>query len=198
MRVLLFTVLCVFAALPALANDVADDVLMSDEAFDDAEELHARLEEISKDLSEDNRKHLMAIYYAHNVIGSVTTVSNDVRAAVTSCTENNPDLDVDLQGRHKDWSEAVQGALNEADGQVENMIIAQDYAKTGVIRRFLKRADKTREKMANALNKVPVTTEEACEHLYDTLESTQGKLIKSLGDMQVSIQKAISSSGADE
>lgn len=195
MKHLLAIAILLFVAVPAKAESKLDDkVLLSEDAVEDAEKLHKDLKAIIEDLDENNQKHFLGIYYTYSTLGAVKTVKNDVKQAVDMCAAENPDLAEKITERYQKWDEAITPIIKEAEGQVDNMIIAQDYKKSKTITKFLKRVDKVRAQTAGSLTKVPVTTPKACNSLRKKMDQTQKSLIKLLQETLISIPLSLSPS----
>lgn len=163
-----------------------------------ADKVRAQVEDLAKDLKENERGHFLAIYNAHNLIQVVKIVQGDVGDAVKACGAENPDLKAGLEARYGDWKAAVDPILKEAEGNVDNMIAVQDYAKSRDIRQVLKTADKVRQETNQAVEKVPVTSVEACNYLRDKMDDTQDNLTKLLQSTLVSLPIALQQAPDDE
>ena len=135
------------------------------------------MEDLSKDLPERDQKHFYLIYTNYNLIQTVKMVQDDVEKAVKECGVNNPDMKTAMDERFKSWNDAVTPALAEADGNVDNMVAVQEYAQPGEIRKILKELDKTRKKSIKQIEKIPVTTPEACDYLRNKMDETQESMM---------------------
>jgi len=137
------------------------------------EVLNRKLSELSKDLKTEENQHFRQIYSNYTLIGTVKGVRGDVQNAITACGENNPPMKADLNKRFGVWDAAVQPVLKEARGNLDNMILAQDYATKSEIDAILAQIDETRHHANNQIKKIPVTTPEACTYLLDKMDETQ-------------------------
>ena len=192
MKIILTIGLLILTSFPAAAQHKLDGTtLRSDEAVQDAEKLYEDLKAIVAELEEQDQRHFLGIYSTYSTISAIKTVRKNVEKTVKLCGKENPDLKDKMNGRYKDWNKTLTPVLKEAKAQVDNMIIAQDYAKRKTIRTFLKRVDSVRDKTEKSLNKVPITTEEGCNHLHDKMDETQETLTTLLQETLISIPRTI-------
>ncbi|MCB9983584.1 MAG: hypothetical protein H6861_07950 [Rhodospirillales bacterium] len=143
--------------------------------------------EIMKGLDEPSKRHFSVMYGNYNLIQVVETVRESVELAVEACGEANPDLKEPLETRFDEWKAAVKPVMEEADANVGNMILAQDYAKPKDLKKFFKLVDKTRREKEKEIDKVPVTSQEGCQTLLENMEATQPEMIRLLNTTLVSL-----------
>jgi hypothetical protein len=155
-----------------------------------SEKAFETLKEISANLKEADAKHFYMIYNNYNLIGTVKVVQGDVKNAVKACGENNPDMKADMDARYKTWNGALQPVIKESEANVNNMILAQDYAESAKIKKAFKALDDARRINNEQMDKQPVTTAEACEYLGNKMSDTQENLVTLLRTTLVSFGKA--------
>jgi len=100
-----------------------------------------------------------------------------------------------LQSRYDEWDGALTPIIEDANANVDNMIIAQEYAKPRDIKKLLKFIDKKRVSRADDVKKFPVTSPEACEYLRNKMDDTQENLTTLLKSTLVSLPNAMIHSG---
>ena len=154
-------------------------------------EVLAAAEEFSKDLDKRSKRHFTVLYSNYNLIKVVEAVRDSVDKAIDACGEANPDMKEGLDTRFKEWKTAVKPAMTEADNNVNNMLLAQEYAKPREIKKFFKLIDKARKQQEKEVEKVPVTTPEACEGLLKRMDGTQAQMVKLLQSTLVSLPRII-------
>lgn len=181
----LFALSPLLFVLPAVADDKAE------KAPEQKNEVLEAAGDFMKELDDTNRRHFNVLFGNHNMIRVVETVRDDIGLAVDACGEANPDLKGALNDRYKDWKAAIKPVLAEADGNVKNMIIAQDYAKPKKIRDFLKMIDKARKTQEKQVEKVPVTSQEACQSLLNSMNDTEANMIQLLRTTLISLPQAM-------
>ncbi len=156
-----------------------------------AEEVFNMTKKIVEGLGPEEQKHFFLLYNNYNLVGTVKMVQTDVTNAVTACGKENPDMKEALIGRLKDWNDAIGNVIKEAEGNINNMVVAQEYAKPAEIKKVFKGLDKTRD-LANAqIEKTPVSTREACEYLQNQMNDTQKNFIALLQGTLMSVPQAI-------
>jgi hypothetical protein len=182
----LFSVLLIsVSGLPAFA---ADEKQSEEPPRNEALEA---AQDFMKDLDETSQRHFSVLHGNYNLIKVVETVRESVDEAVAACGKANPEMKEALGNRFGEWKEAVRPVMKEADANVENMILAQDYAKPKEIRSFLKMVDKARKKQRDAVERVPVVTPEACQSLLEKMDDTQENMVRLLKATLVSLPQVM-------
>lgn len=151
------------------------------------ETVRERIDAITKDFTDNQRAHFMAITGSHNLISVVEIVKEDVGNAVKACAKENPDLSNTIKTRHKDWVATLAPIISDAKANVNNMITVQAYKKPSEIRALLTFMDEKRREKNAEIDKVPVTTPEACNHLRNKMDETEEQLAELLRSTLVSL-----------
>ena len=138
------------------------------------------LRELMNKIDKQEQRHLFMIYNNYNLIEAVKTVQTDISKTITGCSQNNPDMKNRLEKRFVLWDSTVTPVLEEAKGHLNNMVIAQSYAKSKDIKAIFTSVDKTRKDTATRLDKVHVTTKDACKFLLKKIDKTQDTMISIL------------------
>lgn len=189
-RFLVMAVLICVCAAPAFAKDKKASepaVVPAEKQKEKVRSHYEDLRALMEGRSKVEQRHFFTIYHTYNIIGTVEMVRDDVEKAVDACGDKNKEMKEKLKDRFKLWEDAVEPALDEAEAHVENMIDVQDYVDGDDIEDLLDEMDETREKTAKAIEKVPVTTPEACEFLHDKMDETQEKMVGLLRQLLVSV-----------
>lgn len=182
-RLFLFTLIFVGFGVPVQAEDAPEDQVYVS--------VNSRVMAITKDLDKNSERHFYTIYGSYNVIKVVEDIQAQVGAAVDKCIDANPDMKDALKDRFIAWEDALEPVIDEAEGNVDNMIAAQEYTKPRDIRKLLKFADEARAKKNEDLDKYPVTTPEACEYLRVKMDETQENLITLLESTLISFPRTM-------
>lgn len=153
--------------------------------------LYDRLKEVAENLSPAEKKHFYLIYNNYNLIGAVKMVEGDVGAAVKACGKANPDIAEKLDKRYAAWKGAIDPVIGEAEDNLNNMVIAQDYTPKAKIKSLFKAADDTRKATNDKIDKVPVTSPDACNYLHDKMDDTQKDLTRMLRETLISIPQSV-------
>lgn len=172
-----------------------DEKVEKDEQF---MSVHDRIKDLMKDFDELSEQHFYALYGSYNMIQVVEGVRGQVSGAVEKCIDANPDMKEALDTRYKEWDDALEPIVEDANANVDNMIAAQDYTKPRKIKKLLKYTDKMREEKSENLKKFPVTTPEACEYLRVKMDETQENLTALLQSTLVSLPQAMTHDIANE
>lgn len=160
----------------------------------EVKKLNNAVADITRDLDKDSRAHFYMLYNNHNLIATVERVQTDVSNAVKSCNTANPEMESDLQTRFDTWNEAVNEKIEGARANVENMVIAQDYAEEKDIRNVMTQADELRDETMKQVERIPVNTKEACEYLLNKMDETQDRLTSLLDQTLVTLPQAMENS----
>lgn len=169
------------------------EVALDEEKFEQAKEnanevalakqaAYEKMTALRKNLEPRDQDHFTLLYSNHNLIETVKVVKTDVKNAINGCQKNNPDMKNDLSTRYKKWDGTIAPLIEEAQGHLSNMIIAQDYAAESDVREILDALDTSRKKAGDQITKIPVTTKEACAFLLEKMDETQqsmGALLRS-------------------
>lgn len=178
----MFRVLWIAVLMTLPMQAMADDATQS---------VRERIDTISADLNDNQQAHFMALTGSYNLISVVDIVREDVENAVSSCAKENPDFAGDLKARHKGWNAALDPVMADAQANVDNMIAVQGYAPSSDIKALLKFMDDERRTKNADIDKVPVTTLDACKHLRDTMDKTQEELTELLRSTLVSLPRSL-------
>jgi hypothetical protein len=162
------------------------------------EDVYKLIDDLVKGLEEREQKHFYMMYSNYNLIATVEMVQGDVANAVKECGKNNPDMKEVMDTRFGDWKSALKPVLEEAHANVNNMLEAQEYAKTSEIKKIFKQLDKTRVKVNNQVEKIPVTTPEACDYLRNKMDETQDSMLSILKSTLVSFPQAFPEDDQEE
>lgn len=167
---------------PVLPEDLKKTIVESQEAIED----------FSDGLSEEAQRHFAIIYNTHNVIGVVEMVEDSLGKAVEACGAEHPGMKPDIDQEFKAWQQSVEDVKGEARANIENMIIAQDYASQDKIGTLLDQADAARIAGNNAIEKKPVTTRKACDNVMQKMSETKDRMIDLLRRTLVSFPRTLS------
>lgn len=148
-------------------------------------------EKFTKTFNEADKRHFYLLFSNYNMTKVVGTVESDVGVAVEKCGQANPDLKAPLANRYKAWSEAIAPIMTESKANIDNMILVQSYAKPADIRKFFGLIDEARNAKDKEVNKVPVTSKEACEYLLKTMDKTQPQMVKLLEATLINLPRAM-------
>lgn len=158
------------------------------------EKLNDSVDDIVSDLGSSDAQHFMTIYNNYITMNAIEIVRSDVSNAVASCKDNNPDeeeLHEDLDERFEMLDDVTDLALKDGRAQLDRMIKSQKYAKAKKIRSVFKQADRVRNKTLKAIEKVPVTTLDACRALAKNIGKTQESLASLMQNMLVDMSQDI-------
>lgn len=169
----------------ATGEEIPKDVQEHQKA---SEEVFKLTREIAEKLSPEEQKHFFVLYTNYNIIGTVKSVRDDsVGSTVKACGEKNPEMKEKMDARFAEWDAAVTPILKEAEANINNMVIAQEYAKPAQIKKIFKGLDKTRTLGNKLVDRIPVTSKEGCEHLLETMDDTQANFLRLLQGTLVSV-----------
>lgn len=198
----LLAVLMIFTA-PAFAEEKAD-APKPEEAIQEApadtgreptsesaKRMYKSISKFALNLKPPEMQHFYLTYNNYNLIRTVDVVREDVGNAVKACGENNPEIKDKIEKRFGKWSEALKPVYEEAEAHLDNMIIAQEYAKPEEIKKILDQVDETREESQRRFEKIPVTTPEACEYMLAKMDETQETMLSLLRATLVSYPQSL-------
>lgn len=164
-----------FAVSPASAQDAEENPYL--------DELNTKVEALSEGLDDDQRQQLAVIRARHGVIRAVRVVRGDVGSAIEACGQANPDLEPKLEGRYAGWTGTIDPILSEADRSMENAYRNQTVTSEKEMRGLIKLTEQAFEQRDSRIQKVPVTSYEACEGLLVNMDKTEEDLVRLMKDM---------------
>lgn len=190
-------VLLIFVSLISFGSQGAYAAKDKDPENSGRDAIKKSITDIYDGLDDKQRQHFFLIYNNYNIIESVKIVRDDVSAAVKACGDNNPDIKVLMDSRYKTWSDSISPILKDSSANLQNMIIAQDYASSDELQNVLDTIDATRDMVNSQIEKVPVTSPEACEFLREKMDETQERLITLLKSALKTVPQMFPGTGDD-
>lgn len=192
---LLLSVLC-FPFAPVQAEEEALQSKMSEE--DPGDKIYKMVMALILSKSQAEQKHFFMAYTNYNLIQTVKTVQSHVGNAIDECSETNPDMENNLRARYGQWNDAVNPVINDAEIHLNNMILAQEYASPEEIQEIFAQVDTTREQTQSEIEKIPVTTPEACTYLLEKMDETQDNMISLLKNALLSFSQVFPDAETDD
>lgn len=178
----LLSVLVLVCALP-LSAQAADEKKKDEKKSTPITEWIDAENALLDSLPQQNQKVFFILRNKHSVIRSVNIVRRDVKNAVTACGKENSDLKKPMRNRFKDWENAVLPILKEAEKFLKTELKEQEAFHVGDYKHVIKLNDKAYDFSESQVQKTPVTTEEACQSLLDSMDNTEDKLVTLLQEI---------------
>ena len=154
-------------------------------------ELEEYTASLLKGLEQHQAQYIYKIRQEFGVIRSVQVIRSDIEKAVKSCGEENPDMKENISTRFNDWNDEILPKLAVADVALKDAIQRQSFRPTVRVTILLDHVQAAFEERDSKINKIPVTTLEACENLMQSLDDTEERL-KELMDQTTTELKAMS------
>ncbi len=150
------------------------------EAESPGKQLHKKLTEkvsgVMQNLTQKEAFHFMTVYANYTLVSTVKAVKDDVANAVQACGENNKSMKSDLDSRYAKWDDSVGSRLIEAEGNINNMAVAQRYISQAELQGIFSQVDKMRAINSSNFEKTPVTSPEACEFMMSKMDETEDSM----------------------
>lgn len=178
----LFAVLV--ATSPAFAQK-AKEVEVKPEGKNPVSEWMAAENKLIDTLNRAGKERFLIMRNKHSVIRTIKLVERDVGAAVKACGKNNPDMKKDMDGRFKDWQNAVHPILKDAQRFLDKEIEEQQLVYPSDFRHVLKMNDKAYEYTEKQVVKEVVSSEDACKKLLASMDRTEDQLVQLLQDILI-------------
>lgn len=183
-----FRILVLFVCVFAVSGSVLAQTQSGAEKSPQ-KQLHDRLTErvsnVMKTLDQKEAFHFMTVYANYTLVSTVKAVREDVSDAVTKCAENNKSMKGDLDNRFAKWEQGVGSRLEDAEANINNMTIAQNYISQADLQSIFAQVDKMRAINSSNFEKTPVTSPEACEFMMSKMDETEDSMKQLL---QVTLQ----------
>lgn len=164
---------------------------MRDEQKKSTSKVNELIQKMYMKLDMQEQQHFFLAYTNYNMLSTVKMVQSDVSRAIEACGKNNPDMKKQLDARYKTWDGAISPVLKEAEDNISNMVMAQDYANQDDMKALFAALDETRTKTNSQIDKIPVTTPQACTYLLNKMDETQGQMTSLLNATLVSYPRSL-------
>lgn len=172
------------AATPALAQK-AKEVEVKPEGKNPVSEWMAAENKLIDTLNRSGKERFLIMRNKHSVIRTIKLVERDVGAAVKACGKNNADMKKDMDGRFKDWQNAIHPILKDAQKFLDKEIDEQQLVYPSDFRHVLKMNDKAYEYTEKQVIKEVVSSKEACEKLLASMDRSEDQLVQLLQDILI-------------
>ncbi|MCB1529439.1 MAG: hypothetical protein H6853_00930 [Rhodospirillales bacterium] len=134
-------------------------------------------------LDKKSKDIFFVIRNKHGVIRSVRIVDRDIKNAIKACGKKNPDMKQGMADRFKAWEAAVLPVLDLAEKYLAEEIKTQKVVFESDFKHVLKLNDEAFAEGEKQIQKVPVTTKEACTSLLESMDRTEDEMVEILQDM---------------
>lgn len=134
-------------------------------------------------LGRGSQKAFFVLRNKHSVIRSIGVVRRDIKNAVKACGKKNKDLKGPMNTRFKEWENAVLPILKDAEKFLELELKEQEAFHVTDYRHVMKLNDAAYKFSESKIQKTPVTTQEACEGLLNSMDETEDNLVSILQDI---------------
>lgn len=133
-------------------------------------------------LSDEDKESFLLIRTKFSYISAVRVAERDIGAAVKSCGEKNPGMKDKMDARFRQWQGAIVPILDTADKTLDREIDSQKIVDPKKARNVLTLHKEAYEDGEKRVTKTPITTEDACEDLLDSMDDTEDDMIQILQD----------------
>lgn len=135
-------------------------------------------------------QHFAVVIVNYNLVSTVKAVQEDISNAVEACAQHNPEIADAVNARFAKWKEVVGVSMGEAQANVNNMVLAQDYLPQNEYENIFGLIEDVRKYNSSRFEKTPVTTPEACEFMLSKMDETQEHMVSMLKATLVSYPSA--------
>jgi hypothetical protein len=133
-------------------------------------------------LSDKDKESFLLMRMKYAYISAVRVAERDIGNAVKSCGEKNPGIKGKMEARFKQWQGAVNPILDTADKGLERELKNQKIVDVKQAKHVFKLHKDAYEDGEKKVTKTPITTEEACEGLLESMDDTEDNMISLLQD----------------
>jgi hypothetical protein len=160
-------------AAPSFSNNIYLDALNNKTAL------------IVNGLGEDDLEALYHIRESFGITRSVSVVFDMVSKTASICSEENPGIKERMAGRLEEWQGAVKAVLDESEEKIQLAIDNQKFIDPAEIRDYLRLIKAAADFTNSQIEKIPVTTEEACKGLLASMDDTEENLLRIMKELQI-------------
>jgi Na+/phosphate symporter len=178
----IISIACMSYAHTASAQDFSDNPYKDD--------IKAYAEKLAKSLSEEQVDDLSKLREVFGMVESIKLVRTRVAQAVWRCAKKHESLDGKINDRFKDWKKHINPTLGAKERQMKKAIEAKGRFDnpeeiTGYFDLIKNAADHANKQVKREV----VTTEEACNSLYESMESTKANIVDVLNSVEFPEEK---------
>lgn len=194
--ILIVFLLAVLAAGPVRAESAAPDKTPSAQTVNPhIEKMNEKAKALAQSLTEQEAKDLGQIRGNFGVLRSIGIIRKGVGEAVSLCAEKNPDLSEPIKTRHEKWLSDINAGLEKQEKSLEDALGGKRFTDEKQVRDYLDTVDAAAEYADKNMEKTIVTTPEACTKLKDSMDETQGVILKLITDMTWPADHALDDDG---
>ena len=172
-----------FAAIPQVgfaqeqnSEEPAKEASKDELAKAQTNALNAQVKDTMSKLEVDEVQHFGVMYANYMIYSMVKAIREDVGEAVTQCAENNKDMASALESKYEAWETSVGGTMEQANTNINNLALAQNYMSQNEVETLFGLVDETRRMNSSRFETTPLTTPEACEFMMSKMEETEESL----------------------
>lgn len=193
----------VFAPIEVVrAQDVAAEAAATDQEpeYDGREALLKKQRELMRSqltsamtsLEKDDLNHFMVVYANYTIYSMVKQVRGDLSSAVKGCVENNPKMADEINARFEKWDSKIGLGMENSKANIDNLVLAQSYKPQAEFQEIFSTLDASRmgEGLDN-VNKIPVTTPEACGYMLSKMDETEERMSTMLSSTMMSYPEIV-------
>jgi hypothetical protein len=160
---------------------------VSDEAIAALKDMEEYTRELVTGLDIGEGQYIYGIRVEYGVIRSVKQARDIVAAAIEACGDANPDMAETLDNRFAAWDEAVMQAHQNADQALEDAIERQSFRPVSRVNRMVEKVETAFQKRDENIERIPVTSEKACNELLENMDGTQENITATLTETATSL-----------
>lgn len=134
-------------------------------------------------LPTENQKVFFILRNKHSVIRTINIVHRDIKSAVKACGKENPEIKKEMNTRLNEWENSIFPILKEAEKFLKQELKEQQAFYATDYKHVTKLNDEAYKFSESKIEKKPVTSEEACRGLLESMDNTEDKLINLLQDI---------------
>ncbi len=131
-------------------------------------------------LNEGQKETIFILRNKHSVIRAIGVAKRDIGNAIKSCGAKNPDMKQEMNDRFSQWKNAVDPIIKTAQKQFKADVNAQKIVKPSDFLNVMALNDKAFDYDDKKIQKIPVTTKEACQGLLDSMNDTEDNMVQLL------------------
>jgi hypothetical protein len=163
---------------PAAAQN--DTPVAEAQSTNPVETLRVETDRMLKGLGEEELKFMYATSMRDGAVRAVIYIQDLVAGAVEACGEAQPDMKESLETRYKQWREAIDPRLEQAQANLNETIDSHKKLNAQRIRDHLKLVHEAAEYTRGQHPRDYVTDEKACTYLLENMDKTEQDLSEKL------------------
>lgn len=161
------------------------------------QDMNAKARDLAATLTTEEIETLGLVRNNFEIINSIDYALEKVGQAVKLCADKNPELKDDIKKEHASFDGAIDESLKKQQETLKQAVSTKNFEKPGKVQDYFDTIDKAAKFADVQLEKVVVTTPEACKALAGSMADNKKIMLDHLANLEWPESKAAPAGGKD-